>query len=173
MGDDRPVGSIVAQAPVPRVPSVTLFGCWAVPRSASTALERMVTQRGDLDVVSEPFAHAYYDGPEAQSPRFEMTRPDATFANVRSELLARAAQRHCFVKDMAYQALPALDAELAAAGPHTILVRHPAESLSSLARQWPDFTTDEAGFSAALDVTQRLEAFGVPVCVIDSDDLRR
>lgn len=152
---------------------MTLYGCWAVPRSASTAFERMAAQRGDLEVDSEPFARAYYDGPDARSARFGTTRPDATFAAVRTAVLARATHDDCFVKDMAYQVLPALTEELAHAGPHTILVRDPAESLVSLARRWPDFTEDEAGFTAATALVARLDAFGVPVHVVDSDDLRR
>jgi hypothetical protein len=152
---------------------MTLYGCWAVPRSASTAFERMVTQRGDLEVVSEPFARAYYDGPDARSHRFDATDPEATFAAVRAAVLGRAARAGCFVKDMAYQVLPALDDALARAGPHTVLVRDPSESLPSLARRWPDFTEEEAGFRAATALVERLDDLGATVVVIDSDDLRR
>jgi hypothetical protein len=146
---------------------------WSVPRSASTAFERMVTQRGDLEVFSEPFSAAYYDGPEAGSPRFGCTDPEATYAAVRTDLLDAAAVRPVFVKDMAYQVLPAMDDGLINACRHTILVRDPAWSLPSLARQWPDFTTEEAGFAAAHELHDTLVGAGCQVTVLDAADLRR
>lgn len=149
-----------------------MVALWAVPRSASTAFERMVAQRGDLAVVSEPFSIPYYDGPEARSTRFGCTAPDATFASVRHELL-HGADSPLFVKDMTYQVLDALDDELVDGANHTVLVRDPAYSLPSFARQWPDFTRDEAGFDAAVEVVRRLEARGAPLAVIDTADLRR
>jgi hypothetical protein len=152
---------------------VDLVAVWAVPRSASTAFERSVAQRGDLEVVSEPFSAAYYDGPQARSSRFAPTAPDATFAAVRARLLSAAASRPTFVKDMAYQVLPAADAELVERTRHTFLVRDPRWSLASMAARWPDFTTDEAGFTAVAALIERVEATGRPVVVIDSDDLRR
>jgi hypothetical protein len=145
---------------------------WAVPRSASTAFERMVAERGDLAVVSEPFSIPYYDGPEARSTRFGCTAPDATFAAVRRQLL-HGGQEPVFVKDMTYQVLPALDGELIDAVNHTVLVRDPAYSLPSFAKQWPDFTSDEAGFDAAVEVVRRLEAREATLAVIDTADLRQ
>lgn len=149
-----------------------MIALWAVPRSASTAFERMVAERGDLAVVSEPFSIPYYDGPEARSQRFGRTAPHATFASVRDELL-RGGTAPVFVKDMTYQVLPALDDELIDTANHTVLIRDPAYSLPSLARQWSDFTSEEAGFTAAVDVVRRLDARGASVAVIDTADLRQ
>ena len=151
----------------------SLYALWAVPRSASTAFERMIAERGDLDVVSEPFSAAFYDGPDARSDRFGCTAPDATFASVRSSLLERAAARAVFVKDMAYQALPAADAGLLDGVSHTFLVRDPAWSIPSLAARWPDFTEVETGFGAVVELLDRVDARGHDAVVIDSDDLRR
>jgi hypothetical protein len=133
----------------------------------------MVAQRGDLDVVSEPFSAAYYDGPEARSPRFACTDPRATFDHVRKALLDRAAARPTFVKDMAYQALPAADDDLLNGCRHTFLVRDPRWSLVSMAKRWPAFGDDEAGFTAVSELLERVEATGEPPIVIDADDLRR
>ena len=33
---------------------------WAHPRSMSTAVERIMRERGDLDCLHEPFLHYYY-----------------------------------------------------------------------------------------------------------------
>ena len=149
-----------------------VMAVWAVPRSASTAFEQMIAQRGDHHVMSEPFSAAYYDGPEARSDRFGCTNPGATFASVRQQLLDTAATRPVFVKDMACHVLPALDDTLIDACTHTLLVRDPAQSLASMARNWPDFTTDEAGFEAMAAVAHRLEASGANVVVVDTADLR-
>jgi hypothetical protein len=146
---------------------------WAVPRSASTAFERMVTERGDLNVLSEPFSVAYYDGPEARSSRFTCTAPEATFAAVRAALLEAGSVHPVFVKDMAYQVLPAMDESMIDGCHHTVLIRDPAWSLPSLARHWPDFSTDEAGFEAAHALHHTLVGAGCDVVVIDAADLRR
>ena len=150
-----------------------LWALWAVPRSASTAFERMIAERGDLLVVSEPFSSAYYDGPEARSGRFECTAPSATFAAVRADLLGSARRQATFVKDMAYHALPALDDELVHGCRHTFLVRDPAWSVPSLARRWPDFTAEETGFDAVARMLARVEEAGQEAVVLDSDDVRR
>ena len=97
------------------------------------AFERMVAQRDDLAVVSEPFLAAYYDGPEARSSRFVCTAPAATFGAVRAELLDGAAQRPTFVKDMTYQVLPAVDDALIGGCRHTFLVR---ETRRGRCRRW-------------------------------------
>ena len=52
------------------------------------------------------------------------------------------------MKDMAYQALDVLDAELLQRFRNSFLVRDPASTLRSLARHWPDFTDEEAGHIA-------------------------
>src|SRR3712207_7439034 len=49
-------------------PYTTLFrsarpiALWAVPRSLSTAFERVFVERDDLEVLHEPFSAAYYYG---------------------------------------------------------------------------------------------------------------
>lgn len=45
-------------------------GLWAVPRSVSTALERVFVERGDFKVFHEPFSASYYYSPERRSDRF-------------------------------------------------------------------------------------------------------
>lgn len=132
----------------------------------------MVAERGDFEVLSEPFSIPYYDGPESRSGRFACSAPDATFAAVRHEVI-HGTHGARFVKDMTYQVLTALDDKLIDAATHTLLIRDPAYSLPSFARQWPDFTTEEAGFTAATEVVRRIEQRGAPLAIIDTADLRR
>lgn len=132
----------------------------------------MIAERGDFEVLSEPFSIPYYDGPESRSERFECSAPAATFTAVRHELL-NGGEGARFVKDMTYQVLSALNDELIDAATHTLLVRDPAYSLPSFFRQWPDFTTEEAGFTAATEVVRRIDERGAPLAIIDTADLRR
>ena len=43
---------------------------WAVPRSISTAFERVFVERDDFEVLHEPFSYAYYYGPDRPNDRF-------------------------------------------------------------------------------------------------------
>ena len=43
---------------------------WAVPRSISTAFERVFVERGDFKVFHEPFSASYYYSEERQSDRY-------------------------------------------------------------------------------------------------------
>jgi hypothetical protein len=144
---------------------------WATPRTVSTAFERMIIERGDHEVVDEPFSVPYYFGPDRRSTRFaaEAGAPDGP--EVIDQLVARAATAAVFVKDMAYHAAPWVDPTFLERGTHTFLIRDPARALPSLARVWPDFTDDEAGYRAQGDLFDRARDRG-EVVVIDSDDLR-
>lgn len=145
---------------------------WSVPRSGSTAFERMMSERGDHLVLSEPFSRAYYDGPEQQSSRFPVSAPDATVAGVADDLLRAAANERVFVKDMAYHARAGATPELLARFTNTFLIRDPAWSVPSFAARWPDFTDDELGFDALAALVERVEGLGRAVVLIDGDDLR-
>ena len=46
---------------------------WVVPRSGSTALERVFVERGDFKVFHEPISVSYYYSPERRSDRFAQT----------------------------------------------------------------------------------------------------
>ncbi|HYF46462.1 MAG TPA: hypothetical protein VD926_09660 [Acidimicrobiales bacterium] len=150
-----------------------ILALWATPRTLSTAFERMVIERGDHLVLDEPFARAYYFGPDRRSDRYPLSMPESTYANVRDGVL-RTAEDHprVFVKCMAYQAGPGLTDEDLERFTHTFLVRDPDAALASLARAWPDFTDDEAGYRAQHELFRRVLAQGGAPVVVDSDELR-
>lgn len=146
---------------------------WAVPRCASTAFERMVIERGDHDVLDEPFSVAYYDGPERRSPRFDETAPDATVPALVEEVDRRAVAGPVFLKDMAYHVGSLFEAGVLDRWHHAFLVRDPRWSIPSMARIWPDLTEDEAGFTAAARVVRELRERGHRPLVLDTHDLCR
>lgn len=144
---------------------------WATPRTVSTAFDMMMRTRGDHTVLTEPFSVAWYLGPEQRSRRFEVTEPAATFAAVLDDVLAAASSGPVFVKDMAYQLGPLLRQDVLQHFTGTFLVRDPAWTLPSMARVWPDFTEDEAGYRAQHAAWTTLRAAGENPVVIDGADL--
>jgi hypothetical protein len=146
---------------------------WSVPRAASTAFQRMVIERGDHEVVDEPFSEHYYFGPRKVSPRFTEVRPEAEPTVILERLEAAARRGPVFVKDMAYHVAGLASPAFAGRFTSTFLIRNPARSLPSLARMWPDFTDEEAGFEALAALLAHAEAAGQEPVVIDSDDLCR
>lgn len=49
---------------------------WSVPRSISTAFERVFVERGDSEVLHEPFSAAYYHGEGRSSDRYADEEPN-------------------------------------------------------------------------------------------------
>ena len=146
---------------------------WAMPRTVSTAFERMMIERGDHVVLDEPWSRAYYFGPERRSSRYPLAFPESTYEAVEQGVLAAGERSPVFVKDMAYHAAPRISDRALDAMVHTFLVRDPAHALSSLARHWPDFTDEEAGYDAQLALFRRIEErTGRRPHVIDCYELR-
>ena len=48
---------------------------WAVPRSISTAFERVFVERDDFEVLHEPFSASYYRGSDRLSHRYADEAP--------------------------------------------------------------------------------------------------
>lgn len=149
---------------------------WAVPRSVSTAFERVFIERDDAEVLHEPFSHAYYHGPERQSDRFEAVgpQPEHAYEAVKAEALAPRDMPILFIKDMAYQARPIEDPRFFAEFTNTFLIREPEEALLSLHRMWPDFTLEEAGYAPQAQLFELVtDTLAQPAVVVDATDLRR
>lgn len=151
---------------MPRHPIVVL---WAVPRSASTAFERMMIERGDHHVVDEPFSTHYYFGTQKMSPRFDAVEPASRPAEILATLDEAAAHGPVFVKDMAYHVASFATPELLGSFRNAFMIREPLAATASLAARWPDFTEEEAGFDALGALASMVED---PV-VVDHDDLCR
>jgi hypothetical protein len=149
---------------------------WAVPRSVSSAFERSFIERDDTLVLHEPFAHAYYHGPDRRSARFAEEEPEA--AHAPGAIVDRALEVSevpvLFLKDMAYQALPFVGPDFFRQLTNTFLVRHPREALASLQRRWPDFGEEEAGYAAQARLFDLITGeLGQDPIVIDATDFRR
>ena len=145
---------------------------WTTPRSVSTAFERMIMERGDFTVLHEPFSEHYYYGPGKRSDRYEAIRPHATPTRILEAIDDAGTERRVFLKDMASHVRDLVDPGFVARFQHTFLVRDPAWALPSLEAKWPDFTEEEAGYTALAELVDAVDAAGEQPVIIDSLDVR-
>jgi hypothetical protein len=133
----------------------------------------MMRTRRDHMVFTEPFAKPWYLGPEQQSARFGASEPGASFELVLATIESAAATHPVFLKEMAYQLGPLLRIDVLRRFRSTFMIRDPAWSLPSIARIWPDFTDEEAGYIAQHRAWSLLVQDGERPIVVDGDDLCR
>ena len=142
---------------------------WAVPRSLSTAFERVFVERDDLEVLHEPFSAAYYYGPDRLSERYadEAPKPENSYESVLAEVF-RPRVRRLFLKDMPYQAKGVMSREFIRRFTNTFIIRDPKYVLSSLYKMWPDFTLEETGFEQIYWAFRYAEEAGQDPVVVDA-----
>jgi hypothetical protein len=142
---------------------------WAVPRSISTAFERVFVERDDFEVLHEPFSASYYYGEDRLSDRFGDAEPKAEYNfEIVLEDVLRPRQKRAFVKDMAYQAKPLLGPEFAGSFANTFIVRDPKYVLVSLYKMWPDFTLEETGYEQLYRLFRLAQDAGQEPIVVDA-----
>jgi hypothetical protein len=153
-----------------------IHALWCHPRSVSTAFERIMRARGDLQVFHEPFMyHHYLTQTDRPFPDFE-PEPDhpRTYADIRAMILDAARAQPVFFKDMAYYILKELpeDDAFRDAMSHAFLLRDPAEAILSYHKRDPDFACSELGIDAQYHLYQALCERGHDPVVITADQLR-
>ena len=155
---------------------MTIHALWCHPRSVSTAFERIMRERDDLDVLHEPFLYDYYLNQTAGL--FPDFAPDPahprTFVDIRDMILERAGRQPVFFKDMAFYVVDVLpqDSAFMTQMTHCFLVRDPAESILSYHRRDPNFALKEVGIEAQHRLYQLLCDAGIRPLVVTADDLR-
>ena len=142
---------------------------WAVPRSISTAFERVFVERDDFEVLHEPFSASYYRGPDRLSYRYadEEAGPENSYENVLGEVL-RPREKRVFLKDMAYHAKGLMGPDLASRFVNTFIIRDPKYVVASLHKMWPDFTLEETGFEQAYELFRYATRTGQKPIVVDA-----
>jgi hypothetical protein len=116
----------------------------------STAIERIMRERGDLNCAHEPFMYDYYVNRSNAMPHFDVD-PDhpQTYADIRDMLIERAQAGPVFFKDMSYYVVPhILDDDLFR--PHlknVFLVRRPKAAIVSYHKLDPKVSSDEIGIA--------------------------
>jgi hypothetical protein len=157
-------------------PPNRILALWAVPRSVSTAFERMMRARGDFECLHEPFVAYYYYGEDRVNDNYnEGIEPDPShhWSAIRDGILEAAESSPVFFKDMAYHPRKCLSPEFLAPFDSTFLVRDPRRSLASLYNLQPNSSFEEAGFEQQLRMMRMVhEMTGEPLVVIRSEDLK-
>ncbi|MEZ5771086.1 MAG: hypothetical protein R3D61_05420 [Defluviimonas denitrificans] len=153
-----------------------IIAMWSHPRSMSTAIERIMRERGDLDCLHEPFMYDYYVHRQVRvMPHFEVQKDHPTsYAAIRDMILARAEKGPVFFKDMSYYVMPHILGDTAFAGQLTnvFLVRDPVASIPSYHKLDPDLTLEEIGLEAQARHYDALLAAGQTPPVITAEDVR-
>ena len=104
---------------------------WCHPRSLSSALERVMLERGDMATLHEPFLYLYYvHDARKRLPHLHVDpRRPASYEDIRSMILETARTRPVFVKDMCYYVRHRIhdDVDFIRRMTSTFLVRDPAQ----------------------------------------------
>ena len=153
-----------------------IHALWCHPRSVSTAFERIMRERGDLNVLHEPFMyHHYLNTTDRLFPGFtpEEGHP-TTYDAIRDMIGAEGNNGGVFFKDMAYYVADTLpgDPAFAQRMSHAFLLRDPVEAAVSYAKRDPGVTLLELGHAAQHRLYCALVEQGHAPLVMTSDQLR-
>ncbi len=129
-----------------------IIALWSHPRSMSTAIERIMRERGDLTCFHEPFLYDYYvHRAVREMPHFEPdeNRP-ADYDRIWDMLLEAGEKGPVFFKDMSYYVVPRIyeDEALAQRLTNAFLIRDPMRAITSYYRVDPELTSEEIGIEA-------------------------
>ena len=117
----------------------------------STAMERVMRERGDLQVFHEPFMHYYYRRQgHKEMPEFNYDENHPTeIRSILDMLLQQAQHTAVFAKDMSYYILDALECEpdLSLRIKHLFLIRDPRKSIMSYHKLDQNILPDEIGLA--------------------------
>lgn len=142
---------------------------WCVPRSRSTAFEKMMVNTDQFNVIGEPFIDIYKQG-MLSSNDVQITQ--SNFNHVFESLSHNSLQQPVFVKDMAYHVTPfILDSQILSAK-HTFLIRHPNLSIPSLYKMRENFHENETGFEGQITLFKRISKLtGKKPFIVDAERL--
>ena len=79
-----------------------IIALWAHPRARSTVFERVMMERGDLQVLHEPFSYVYYVHEAQTTLEQEYVDPNhpKTYPNIRDYICSLAETSPVLFKDM-------------------------------------------------------------------------
>lgn len=127
---------------------------WSVPRSRSTAFERIMYERGDHLVLHEPFSRVSDFG-STLVENFECKTQEEVISAINELCLSRRV----FVKDtldFRYEAVLS-DSTFLQQHKHAVMVRDPREAIASHLKLAPGASKDEMGFRYLAELASRIE----------------
>ena len=138
---------------------------WAHPRSMSTAIERIMRERGDFECLHEPFLHYYYlERAGKEFPHFDREQDHPTsYAGTRDLILQYAESAPVFAKDMSYYVMPEIleDREFCQRVRHCFLIRNPLRSIMSYYRLDAEVSLAEIGIESQWQHFEGLRELGI------------
>lgn len=153
-----------------------IIALWAHPRSVSTAIERVMRERGDLTCFHEPFLYDYYIHRKVRVLPHFVPEPEhpASYDAVRDTLLEQAESGPAFIKDMSYYVMPRILADelFDERLKNSFLIRDPVSSICSYFKLDPEVTREEIGIEAQALHFQALRAAGSAPIVLQAEDVR-
>lgn len=141
---------------------------WSVPRSRSTAFERMVYERGDFICVHEPLSRVSDFGHSQVGDTTCRTQTDVVEA-----LLRTSSTRPVFVKDTTDFAMTEALACLAKGRGrvrHTVMWRNPVSTVTSHLRLAPAAQESDIGYEHMLEVVRSVIDNGQTPFFLEGDD---
>lgn len=151
-----------------------IIALWAVPRSRSTAFQWMMQQRGDFQVLHEPFGHSAFYSEERIFKRNIDVPPQSkyNYQRVLQDILSSAEKKQLWVKDFPYNFIHIVDEQFISYFQHSFLIRHPAQVIPSLFHKWPDIQIEEIGYQELYILFEKIkkQTGNIPP-LIDADDL--
>jgi hypothetical protein len=148
--------------------------CWSGPRNVSTALMRSFAQRADTRAVDEPLYGHYLLTTGAPHPgRDELVEILETDARVIVDetILGPCDRAVLFCKQMVHHLTPDLDLAFLDRCVNVLLIRDPAEVISSLVHQLPEPTMRDVGLARQLELFEDLVARGQEPPVLDAREV--
>lgn len=151
-----------------------ILSLWTTPRSRSTAFMWMMRNRGDFNVLVEPFGKSAYFSEERifyiklDSP----LKAEYNYQVVLEDIKSTAKEGKLFLKDFPFYFIHIVDNRFLSLFEHTFLIRDPARMLPSYFHKWPQLTFEETGYQQLYEFFERVVSKeGKIPPLIDADDL--
>jgi hypothetical protein len=145
-----------------------LLALWSAPRCRSTAFLRMMAERGDFEVVHEPFSHVTDFGVARVLDREVHSEEELI------ETLRELARERCiFFKDTTdfHYARVLTHSDFLREATHTFIIRDPKAAIASHSRLNPRLRRDEIGFAWLHEIFEAVaDATRATPLVLDADE---
>ncbi len=151
---------------------------WGHPRSLSTALERVVIERGDFAVFHEPFSCLYYSHQKkmAVPHMHKVANHPSNYEDIKSYIFSIADRSAVFIKDMCYHCHDFLikDEDFLEKIVNTFIIRDPRRSIASHYSINPEVTREEIGYESQYEIFRKVvDLTGKVPPIIDAEDLQK
>lgn len=147
---------------------------WSGPRNISTAMMRAWENRGDTQVIDEPFYAYYLQTSGKVHPMQEqiLASQPQQWQPVVEQLLASKNCDLFYQKMMTHHMLDGIDLSFCTKLKHCFLIRNPANVVNSYVKKISDVDDEDIGIKRQLQLYQQIsEITGQHIPIIDSQDV--